>query len=384
MKKIITITMVALLGVVTTMSCSSSSQLPTAEDVLAITQKVADWQIENYEDQGSYRALPPEELRHAWHHRRRYPDQDWIPATLFSGMYNFSTIVDDTKYVNWLKDIAQNANYELFDRMYHADDHCIGQLYLYLAQQYNDPKLYEPTQSQFNEIMESEKGADWQWFWCDALFMAPPVWTRLAKLTGDAKYLEYMDTQYHKTYDVLWNKDESLFYRDKKFFKQQEANGKGVFWSRGNGWVFGGLAMMIPDMPAEWEGREFYISLFQTMASRLQELQREDGTWSAGLLGDLEEYQNIETSGSAFFAFGLAWGINNGILDRQIYEPTLLKAWNALEGAVTEDGLFGYVQGIGAEPGASYENYSELYGVGAFLAAGTQMYHYVTKFGTGK
>ncbi len=378
----LTTTLLAAAATLSLVSCSTStpSDMPTAKSVLAITEKAASWQIENYENQGEYRALPPKELRKKWHHRERYPDQDWIPATLFAGMYQLSTISDRPEYINWLKEMAQKCDYQLYKRPYHADDHAVGQFYLNLADQFGDEKYYKPTQEQFDMIMSSKRADDFHWHWCDALFMAPPVWTRLAKITGDDVYLEYMDTQYHKTYDTLWSKKESLFYRDESFFTQQEANGKGVFWSRGNGWVFGGLAMMIPDMPKDWDGRSFYSSLFRRMAARLKELQREDGTWSAGLLGDTETYQNIETSGSAFFTFGLAWGINYGLLDRETYEPTLLKAWKALSGAVTEEGLFGYVQGVGAAPGASYPDYSELYGTGAFLAAGTQMYLFLDKY----
>ncbi|MFR9502992.1 MAG: glycoside hydrolase family 88 protein [Rikenellaceae bacterium] len=358
-------------------SCNNSTKLPKATEVMAITKRVADWQLKTYEDQGKYRSLPPKDLRQPWHHRDRYPDQDWVPASLFTGVYQFSTIAGDDKYVDWLGQKAKQAGYNLYTRMYHADDHCIGQLYLSLSEKYNNAEYYAPTQKQFDEIMASDKADNWHWFWCDALFMSPPVWVRLSKITGDSRYLDYMDKQYHMTYNRLWNSEESLFYRDNKYKNQYETNGKGIFWSRGNGWVFGGLAMMIPDMPEDWQGREFYINLFKDMAARLKELQREDGTWSAGLLGDIESYPNIETSGSSFFTFGLAWGLNNGILDRETYEPTLLKAWNALVGAVNEDGLFGYVQGVGAAPGASYPDYTELYGVGAFLSAGTQMYHYV-------
>ena len=71
------------------------------------------------------------------------------------------------------------------------------------------------------------------------------VITRLAKITNDPKYLDYMDEQYHMTYDILWDKQEQLFFRDKSYLDQTEKNGRKLFWARGNGWVFGGLALMI-------------------------------------------------------------------------------------------------------------------------------------------
>jgi rhamnogalacturonyl hydrolase YesR len=142
---------------------------------------------------------------------------------------------------------------------------------------------------------------------------------------------------------------------------------------------------MIPDMPRDppshgsgetsWKGRAFYVHLFKTMAARLKDLQRKDGTWSMGLLGGEEGYPLKETSGTAFFTFGMAWGVNNGILDRATYEPVILKAWNALADCVTDEGLLGHVQPVGAAPGDSYPDKSEVYGVGAFLAAGAEVYN---------
>jgi hypothetical protein len=51
-----------------------------------------------------------------------------------------------------------------------------------------------------------------------------------------------------------------------------------------------------------------------------------------------------------------------------------LKAWNALTECVTEDGMLGYVQPVGAAPGDSFADKTEVYGIGAFLAAGSEVY----------
>lgn len=240
--------------------------------------------------------------------------------------------------------------------------------------------MMEPTRRQFDTIMTGNKKDDWHWNWCDALFMAPPVWTRLSKITGDDKYLQYMDYQYRKTYDSLWDGEENLFFRDKSYLDVKEKNGRKLFWSRGNGWVFGGLALMLPDMPEKWQGKEFYLDIFKKMAMVLKETQRQDGTWSSGILGNETDYPDKETSGTSFFAFGLAWGMNQGILDRATYEPVLWKAWSALEKSVTKNGMLGYVQPVGAAPGESFKDFTELYGTGAFLAAGSEVYQFLNKF----
>ncbi|MDO3385615.1 glycoside hydrolase family 88 protein [Gilvimarinus sp. SDUM040013] len=361
---------------------------PSPESVKALTQKVADWQIDTFYQQGEYRALPTNPPD--WANREQYHDLEWHHGALYAGMNQWRKVADNPeKYTQWLKDIGERNDWKLHKRPYHADDHTVGQFYLALYEDFNDPAMLEPTREQLDWIMANPKTGtlEWEaenthahdrWGWCDALFMAPPVWARMAKITGDQKYLDFMDREYHATYDLLWSEKDHLFWRDSSFFKHSEENGEDIFWARGNGWVFGGLALMIPDLPKDWEGRDFYVELYKKMAARLLEIQRADGTWSMGLLGGTEGYPIIETSGTSFFTFGLSWGINQGILDRDTYEPSVLRAWQALTGAVTDEGLLGHVQPVGAAPGDSFADYTEVYGVGAFLAAGSELYKMLT------
>jgi unsaturated rhamnogalacturonyl hydrolase len=365
---------------------------PTPESVKAITKKVADWQIQTFEESGKYRALSGKDLKvfdQSGKRPKKYHDLVWHMGALYAGMNQWRTVSDEPeKYTNWLKMIGDRNGWKLHKRPYHADDHTVGQFYLSLYECFGDPAMLKPTQDQFDWILENPKtgtlewkaedtDAHYRWGWCDALFMAPPVWARLAKITGDRKYLDFMDQEYHATYDLLWDKEEHLFWRDSSFFAKREENGKKLFWSRGNGWVFGGLALMIPDLPKEWGGRAFYVDLFQQMAVSIVKCQRDDGTWSMGLLGGVEGHPEKETSGTSFFTFGLAWGINNGLLDRATYEPVVFKAWKALTECVTDDGMLGYVQPTGAAPGDSYADQSEVYAIGAFLAAGSEVYKLV-------
>jgi rhamnogalacturonyl hydrolase YesR len=263
-----------------------------------------------------------------------------------------------------------------------------------LYQEDERPEMIAPTQERFDWIMANPKtgslewsgwGKDkyrtdchYRWGWCDALFMAPPVWARLAKVTGERKYLDFMHQEYLATYDLLWDREALLFWRDSSYFEQREKNGEKVFWSRGNGWVLAGLALMIPDLPVHWEQRDFYVDLFKQMAERIKASQREDGSWSMGMLGAVSDYPEVESSGTAFFAYGLAWGINNGLLERDCYEPVVIKAWQALAGCVNEDGMLGYVQPVGAAPGQSFADKTEVYGIGAFLAAGAEVFKMLT------
>ena len=401
MKQLITIIgMFCLLG--TWANADGGGIEPKA--VYEITKRVADWQIKTFPEHAKHRAIATEiqeELRKyredpnykikGYHKRFRqnWHDLDWHNGALYAGMNQWRKVAGDPKYTDWLKMIGKRNNWKLHKRPYHADDHAVGQFYLSLHQDTKDKAMLEPTRKHFDWILENpktgslvwEKGTDShnRWGWCDALYMAPPVWTRLAKITGDEKYLNFMHQEYKATYDLLWDKDEHLFWRDSSFFEKREQNGKKIFWARGNGWVFGGLALMIPDLPKDWEHREFYLTLYKQMAAKIKKIQRADGTWSMGLLGGKEGYPIKETSGTSFFVFGLAWGVNNGILDRDEYLPTITKGWNTLTECVQPNGLLGHVQPVGAAPGDSFPSKSEVYGVGAFLAAGTEVYRMSSK-----
>jgi len=218
-----------------------------------------------------------------------------------------------------------------------------------------------------------------KWWWCDALFMGPPALVKLGAVTGNSSYFTYTDELFKECYNLLYDKEEHLFARDIKYVIKndgkdiREANGKKIFWSRGNGWVMGGIVRVLQELPANYSGREFYIKLFKEMSARLKDLQQADGLWRASLL-DPDSYPGGEVSGSGFDCYAMAWGINNGILDKETYLPIVKKAWIGLNKCVKEDGHVGWVQPIGADPKKNFNADSwEVYGSGAFLLAGSEV-----------
>jgi unsaturated rhamnogalacturonyl hydrolase len=192
-------------------------------------------------------------------------------------------------------------------------------------------------------------------------------------VTGDRKYLDLANRLWWKTTDYLYDTSEHLYFRDSRFFDRREPNGKKVFWSRGNGWVFAGLARVLQELPADYPDRARYVTLFRQMAEKIAALQGADGYWRASLL-DPDSRPNPETSGTGFFVYGLAWGINQGLLDRARYEPAVTRGWSALVKAVHPDGMLGWVQRIGDQPGATTADTTEVYGVGALLLAGSEVH----------
>ena len=153
----------------------------------------------------------------------------------------------------------------------------------------------------------------------------------------------------------------------------REANGQKIFWSRGNGWVLAGLAMVLQRMPENYPSRAKYIDQYKQMAERIAALQPPDGVWRASLL-DPASYPNPEISGTAFFTYGIAWGIHHGFLDRRKYLPIVRKSWQGMLTHIYADGRLGSIQPIGGEPGKFKPSSSYVYGVGAFLLAGSELY----------
>ena len=324
----------------------------THSAVKAAMRKVADWQLARVSDEVS---------------------QDWTFATLYFGLLEASSTLHDSKYMNYVKQVGEHYHWTLGRRKAHADDQAIGQSYLWLYSHKPDPQLISPLRQQFDEVMqEPDNPQKPVWWWCDALFMAPPVWTHLASVTRDDKYRAYMDREWHITSNLLWDPEEHLFFRDKSYLDKREKNGKKIFWSRGNGWVMGGLVQVLTYLPANDPRRPFYIEKFRQMSERIRPLQSDDGLWRPGLL-DPSDYPHAEVSGSSFFVYALAWGVHHGLLDKEQFRPVVERGWSGLVKHIYADGRLGSIQPIGAAPGAYTPGSSYVFGAGAFLLAGSEV-----------
>ncbi len=315
---------------------------------------------------------------------------DWTNGAYYTGVARAHETTNDMMYMAALKNQGYRNNWKTFKRLHHADDVAISYSYLYVdraenrrnfvdltsTKEFLDAHLYMPDQwKEGND--KSEMGKTILWWWCDALFMAPPVINLYAKQTGQPKYLDVMHKYYIETYDQLYDQDEHLFARDMRFVwkgsdrDQKEPNGKKIFWSRGNGWVIAGLALLLDDMPMDYKHRPFYEELYQEMAAKILAIQPDDGLWRTSLLCP-ESYDHGEVSGSGFYTFALTWGINNGLLDRK-YISAVKRAWQALKACQHKDGRVGWVQNIGAFPEPASADSWQNFGTGAYLLAGSEI-----------
>lgn len=236
------------------------------------------------------------------------------------------------------------------------------------------------------EVMEYEMSTPRNdyWWWADGLYMVMPVMTKMHRITGNKKYLDKLYEYVLVSDSIMYDPDEALYYRDAKYVypAHKSANRKKDFWARGDGWVLAGLAKVLKDVPADWEHRPFFTDKYVRMADAVVKLQQPGGYWSRSMM-DEAHAPGPETSGTAFFTYGLLWGINNGYLDDARYLDAAKKGWKYLsEKALQPDGSVGYVQPIGekAIPGQVVDVHSTSnFGTGAFLLAACEYVRYLER-----
>lgn len=354
-------------------SVPSASPVPwKPAEVITLAEKVGDWQLATLAA-----GLMP-------NNSKNLSPKGWEQGALFVGLTALADHTDAPQFRQAILARGQANGWALGDRLYHADDHVIGQSYLWASRNGAGPEAFAGVRSSFDQILANPssvnlehaeygpKGVDCdkRWCWADALFMSPPAWVELSEITDDAKYRDFAKTEFFATTDYLYDKEEHLYYRDSRFFERRDINGRKVFWSRGDGWVFAGLALLIPHLPQNDPDRPRFIQIYKEMAAKLVSIQKDDGYWSPSLLGD-PATALPESSGTGFYTYGLAWGIKAGILDREAYEPAVRKGWSALVRSVHPDGRLGYVQPVSDRPDAVEYSQTHHYGVGAFLLAAT-------------
>lgn len=350
----------------------------TAEE---LGTRVAQWQITQIEN-GNYDYL-------AERYRERSADPKlWIQAAFYVGLIRWAEVQGDQEIADHIAAMAKRENYQLGPRPLHADDHTIGQAYLWLYEQNGNRGAYGPTQERFDAILADpptnslemieanqpgyEGTCQDRWCWSDALFMAPRTWLKLSNATGDPRYFEYGDSEYWATTDYLFSQEHGMFFRDSRYFVIESDNGMPMFWSRGNGWVYAALPLILDDLPEGHPSRDRYMDLYKRMSRAMVEAQKPDGYWAPSLL-DPGMVTTPETSGTGFITSGLAWGVNNGIFDDAATIEAVRRGWSALAAAVDEDGKLHWVQQVGKSPDPVQERETQLYGVGAFLLAAAEM-----------
>jgi len=302
-------------------------------------------------------------------------DRNWERATYYTGVMAFYNAIKDEKILNQAITWAESHQWKVGNElMFPANRFTCVQTYMEIFFHTDDASQIEKSKTYMDsEILQTEPAYLRGWYYIDALYVGPPAFFMMSKATGDNNYTDFINPVFWEIADQLYDEEEGLFYRDSEArFNEKSKNGKKVLWSRGNGWVMAALPRILYYLPNE---NPFYIkyqNLLQSMAEVLKERQGEDGFWRVNL-DDPDEYPMPESSGTAFFTYAIAWGINNGILNSTIYKPIVKKAWKGLCNVVNEEGKVCWGQKVGRGPGNVKEEDSGEYVSGALLLAGSEV-----------
>jgi len=359
-------------------AASCKAEAATNTSVLAAGAKVADWQLSHLDN---FDYVPDTAFRRQTEARR-----DWIQAAFYIGLTQFADVAGQPRYNDAVLAHGEAERWGFDQRPRHADADATGAVWVWAAQHTHDSANLVPIKARFDAVLADpsmvaldfelvpptggEPYCQARWCWSDALFMAPPAWVALTQATGDGRYLAHADAEFWATTDYLYDQREHLYFRDSRFIARRDAAGRKIFWGRGNGWVLAGLARILNDLPADHPSRPRYEALFTQMAAKIRQLQGKEGYWPVSLL---QPQRTPETSGTGFFVYGLAWGIDHGQLPAAQYRPSVDRGWRALVHAVQPDGKLGWVQRVGAGPDQVDKDDTQLYGVGAFLLAASEV-----------
>jgi len=353
------------------------------ESVKAVMDKVNSYQLEN----------PWKEF-----------DDNWIRGTYYTGVMACYQATGDKKYLEQCDALGNKLNWQIPSLK--PDQKASGVNLLTLGQTWIESYMVKKNKYKINPIIahlenpaiRNPVSNPLEWYfegglrYVDGLFTGPPTLAMLYSATKDIKYLEWMDACFWDVYGALFDQNDHLFYRDQRYQYQDGAlnqnrdenarksftyrvspNGKKVFWARGNGWSFAGIARIIKYSPEDFVNLPRYKELFLKMAVEIKKRQQPDGFWYANL-DDPLDYGSKESSGTGFFCYGLAWGINNGILSKEEYLPVVNKAWTALVSTISEDGKVQWGQLVGSSPYKILQEDSHEYVTGMFLLAASEMY----------
>ena len=246
-------------------------------------------------------------------------------------------------YDDFLPGGAKNA---CCSRPYHVDDTIFGsipyQIYLFngdarcLAEgnRYADTQWTPPCEGTIKERHAAAPEVQQRFWeggytpqtrlWIDDMYMIIAIQSQAYRATGDRKYIERTAKEMCLYLDELQLKEgaaKGLFYHapDVKYV-----------WGRGDGWMAGGMTLVLKHLPEDSPYRPRIMAGYRMMMETLLKYQRADGKWSQ-LVDRPEDPRNwAESSCTAMFAYAFITGVRRGWLCQAEYGPAARRAWIAL------------------------------------------------------
>jgi unsaturated rhamnogalacturonyl hydrolase len=339
-------------------AAQSEKPFPSRAEILALMHRVDDYQVANP-------VMPP-------------MDRNWERGTWYTGVMEAWIATHDQSFFNQALNWGKLNDWQIGTERLGANRLFCSETWteLYLVQQ--DPEMIAPTEKSLLTADPNSPAGAKRWYldgekpYIDSLYGAS-VFPMLALATGRRQYLATMHSFFDDVSGALWDNDAGLYYRDPTYIGKRTANGKKILWSRGNGWAFAGIVRILEYLPRNDPEEKKLLAIYKRMAAELIKRQSPDGFWRANL-DDPDDVPNPESSGTGFFCFGLAWGIDHHILNEKIYWPATKRAYAALAGAVGPDGRVGWGQQVDARPNPAGQQSTHEYVTGAFLLASGEVY----------
>jgi unsaturated rhamnogalacturonyl hydrolase len=340
------------------LQAADPGRIQSRAEVLAIMHKVNDWQ-------SRHPVMSPD-------------DRDWERGTWYTGVMAAWKATRDPKFLNQALDWGRQHQWQVGREEAGANRLFCVETWLELYFFKKDKGMIEPAIKWLDTNAPNSPAGARRWYlasdrsYVDSLYGASAL-AMLTKATRNGKYLTIMHAFFDDVTGELFDKEAGLYYRDNRYIGRNTASGKKILWSRGNGWAFAGIARVLEYLPKGNQNRREYVGIFRRMAAELVKRQGADGLWRPNL-DDPEQVPVPETSGSGFFCYGLAWGVNHGLLDRARYLPVVRKAWAGLCRSVDSEGKVQWGQQVDAEPNMLKQESTHEYVTGTFLLAGSEMY----------
>lgn len=398
--------------IITTLLCfacitTTATAQTTANDVLNVARKANNYFMEKYAD-----PTVPTNVK------KIRPSSLWTRAVYYEGLMALQENDPQQCYIDYALRWADFHQWTPRNGINtcDADDQCCAQTYYELLPYINMDKaagkeklknvianlehqMQTPNTKKQTSTPKAKTAVNslygW-WTWIDAIQMAMPLYVQIYQLTGDKRFLDHGMKMYRWSRNEcgrgdgnpkkgLFNTDDGLWWRDADYVPPyKEPDGKDCYWSRGNGWVYAALVRCMNLLPEKSKEYKELKKDFLLMSEGLRKCQREDGFWNPSLVST--NYEMKETSGTALFLYGMAWGIQKGYLKADVYRPVCDRAWTAMvRDAVHHDGFLGWMQGTGKDPSAgqplSYDKVPDFedYGTGCFLLGATEYYKLLKK-----